>query len=411
MSHKLKSVIRHEYLTIVKQPAFLLTMLALPIFMAAIFGLSYFAQHTADSNIDEAAERVENVVVIDESGLIDPDIVAASNLELRPTAAKEATVEAVIDEELSGVIIYPEKLKETRQFEVIISGGDDFVVSSAISEVASQLLHSSLIAPIGDPEIVALIQQGTTGDLTTYEDGERLPGAAGYIVPGVFLAIFFIVLLFSMGYMLLGVAEEKENRSMEMVLSYVRPRTLITGKLFGVSLVALTQLLFFLTLTVTGIFTARRFEDQIGLPLDIDFSTLVFDPMAIIIGFLVLVFGFLFFAALMSGVASMVPGVKEANSFSSVFFILPFLPFYSFGVITTAPGSALVKFLTFFPITSPTTLLFRNTFGNIDAPEAAAAITVLIASTVLAFLLAAKLFRLGALEFNDRLKLSSLFKK
>lgn len=411
MNRKLRAVIRHEYLTIVKQPAFVLTMLALPLFMAAIFGLSYFAQTTAESNINEAAERVENVVVIDESGLIDPEIASASALELRAPEAKEATIDAVIDEELGGVIIYPEDIKETRKFEVIIGGGDDFVVTSAVGEIAGQLLHSSLIAPIGDPEIVALIQQGTTGDITTYENGEKQPGAAGYIVPGAFLAIFFIILLFSMGYMLLGVAEEKENRSMEMVLSYVRPRTLITGKLFGVSLVALTQLSFFLTLTIAGIFTARRFEDQIGLPLDIDFSSLVFDPVAILIGLAVLIFGFLFFAALMSGVASIVPGVKEANSFSSVFFILPFLPFYSFGVITTAPGSALVKFLTFFPVTAPTTLLFRNTFGNIDTPEAIAAIGLLIVSTILAFMLAAKLFRLGALEFNDRLKLTAIIKK
>ena len=69
-----------------------------------------------------------------------------------------------------------------------------------------------------------------------------------------------------------------------------------------------------------------------------------------------------------------------------------------------------VKFLTFFPITSPSTLLLRNTLGNIGTVEALLAVAVLAVFTVLAFLLAAKLFRLGALEYADRLKISAIFK-
>ncbi len=410
MNHKLRSVIRHEYLTIVKQPAFLLTMLALPVIMAAIFGLSFMAERTAQTNIEEAAEQIENVVIVDESGLILPDITEAFELELRPAEDRESTIAEVQEETIEGAIIYPEDLRETRRFEVFIGGGDDMLLSSAMQDIGSNILQTSLATPLGDPELVALIQQGASSSVTAYENGEETAGTAGYVVPGIFLAIFFVILFFSMGYMLLGVAEEKENRSMEMVLSYVRPRTLITGKLLGVSLVALTQLSFFTALGAIGLLLIRRFEDQVAIPIDIEFSALVFDPLTIIIGLLVLIFGFLFFAALMSGVASMAPGVKEANSFSTVFFIVPFIPFWSSGMIMTAPDSALVQFLTYFPVTSPTTLLFRNTLGNIGTMEAFAAIAILIASTVLAFMLAAKLFRLGALEFSDRLKLSSLFK-
>ena len=197
---------------------------------------------------------------------------------------------------------------------------------------------------------------------------------------------------------------------MEMVLSYLKPRTLMAGKLLGVSLVALTQMLFFIVLGAFTLLAYWQFGDHIALPVDIDFANLVFNIGVILVGVVTLLLGFLLFAALMSGAASMMPGVKEANSLSSVFFMLPFVPFMSFGAIATAPGSAFVLFLSFFPITAPTTLLLRNALGNLGTMEAVAGIAVLAAFTVLAFLLAAKMFRLGALEYADRLRLTSLFK-
>lgn len=409
-SSKLWSVIRHEYLTIVKQPAFLLTLLSLPVLMAGVMGLSYFAERTAETSLEQAMEQVSDIVVVDESGLIREDVARSFGIELGSERAQHV-IDEVQSGAITGAIVYPADLADTREFDVYMSEGDYFTVSSALTDIGEQLLTASLLAPLGDEQLASLVTEGTSSNITAFRDGRATGGVAEFIVPAAFLVVFFIILFFSMGYMLLGVAEEKENRSMEMVLSYLRPRTLITGKLLGVSLVALTQLAFFVVLGGALLLVGRQFGDQLGLPLDIDLAGLTFDPATIAIGLSVLVLGFLLFAALMSGAASMAPGVKEANSLSSVFFMVPFAPFILFGAIATAPGSAFVQFLSFFPITSPTTLLLRNTLGNISLAEAAAAIAVLALFVVLAFALAAKLFRLGALEYADRLKLTAIFKK
>lgn len=382
----------------------------MPLIIGAVMGISFFAERTAQTNIEEAASRVSDAVIVDESGLIDTDIVSA--FDLRVLESAESTLDQVKSGDIFAAIIYPEDLSQTRRFQVYLSEGDDFVLSSAMSDLGQQLLRASLLAPIGDEQIAELLMSGASSQVTAYENGEPTAGVYGYVVPGIFLAIFFVVLFFSMGYMLLGVAEEKENRSMEMVLSYLKPKTLITGKLLSVGLVALTQLLFFLVLGAGAFVAFNRFEEQLGsLPFDIDLSAIAFDPVTIIVGISVLILGFLMFAALMSGVASMAPGVKEANSFSGAFFILPFIPFWSFGLISTGPDSPVVQALTFFPVTAPTTIMLRNTLGNIGPSEAALAIAALAVFTILAFMLAAKLFRLGALEYADRLKLSSIFKK
>ena len=409
MSDKLRSIIRHEYLTIVKQPAFLLTLIGIPLIILAVGSIAYFSERTAESSLEELADDIENVAVVDESGIIESDVVEAANLELIDADADEVIAQ-VKDEEIDGAIIYPEDVLESQTFNVHMAGGDNFQISSILSNIGEELFEASLVTKLEDPNIATALQQGANSQVTAYEDGEETAGIAGQIVPGVFLVLFFIILFFTMGYMLLGVSEEKENRSMEMVLSYVRPRTLMSGKLLSIGLVGLTQMLFFLSLGVVTYFGVRRYEDRLGLAVDFDFNSLVFEPIAIAVGFLVLMFGFLMFAALMSGVAAMMPGVKEANSLSGVFFLVPLIPMYALQVLITAPESLLVQFMTYFPLTSPTVMLIRNTIGNLELHEAIIGVSALAVFTLLAFAISAKLFRLGALEYADRVKLGSLFK-
>lgn len=410
MNQRLKSVIRHEYLTVIKQPGFILSMLGVPLLIMAIFAIGYFAERTTETTLEEAATEVQNVQIVDKSDVIRAEHVAELGYSLSDSGADTA-IDQVRAEEIEGAIIYPEDVLETREFWVYVgSDGSQIFFSSMLQDIGEQLLIGSVTAELDDENLVGLLQLGTSSDVTTFQDGEEAVGFAEQIVPGVFMAMFFVILFFTMGYMLLGVSEEKENRSMEMMLTHLRPRTLITGKLFAVTLVGLTQFVFFVLLGIAAYFAVTSL-DVVTIPFDIDLSTVVFDPVAIIAGALILIFGFLLFAAVMSGVAAMMPGVKEANSLSSIFYILAFVPFWSSQVILMAPDATLVKFLSFFPLTAPTTLLFRNTIGNIDTLELSLAIATLIVFTLLSFLLATKLFRLGALEFNDRVKLTKLFAK
>lgn len=407
MRSKLSAVIRHEYMTIVKQPTFWLIMLAIPVLMAAVIGINYFSSKTMQDSIKEAAKDIDNVVVIDESGLINESIAASINIKLSPVSEKAAAIERIKSEKLEGLIVYPSDILKTRSYKAYTSS-KDLNAQSSLTEFAGNLLKSSIYAPLGSNELIALAQQGASGNIIAYDNGEQTPGFAGYIVPGIFLVLFYMVLVFSVNYMLTSVSEEKENRSMEMVLSHVKPRTLIFGKLLGISLVTLTQLVFIAGFIALTYFVALQFNDQLNLPLSIDLSNLVFDPIRIIVGALVLVLGFVLFAALMAGVGSMVPSAKDAGGLSVIFIMGAIIPFYTFGIISSNPDSGLVQFMSYFPTTAPTTLLIRNTLGNIDPLEAAAAIAVLAVLTALSIALAGRLFKIGALEYANSLSIKQI---
>jgi len=407
---KLTTVIRHEYSTIVKQPSFWIMMLAIPLLMAAVIGLSYLGNKSSTERIDELAKDLKNVSLIDESGLIKPEIVQASGLSLSPKSELSSQREAVREGKRQALVVYPANLAKSRSYQVYLSS-NDLTLSSSVTSLAGNLLKTSIFLPLGSADIIALAQNGAESKLTTYENGVETAGFNEYIVPGLFVILFYLVFAFSVGYMLTSVSEEKENRSMEMVLTYVRPRSLIVGKLLAVTLVTLTQLLFFGVLSLIAFFVARALGNSFDLPAGIELGKLVFDPLAIFFGFSFLLVGFLMFAGFMTATAAAAPSTKEANSFSSVFFIGAFVPFYFVMMIATDPENPITKFLTFFPLTSPVVTLIRNTVGNMSTVESLLALLVMTLCMVASIAIAIRTFSLGALEFSSRLKLTTIFKR
>lgn len=406
---KLRAVIRHEYLTIIRQPSFWLSMIAIPLIIALVIGLNYFSAKTGQDRIEEISNDLKNVTIIDKSGLINRDIVEQNELQLAPESQFETIREQVRTGETQGLVVFPEDLATSANYQIYINS-PDLTMSGAVGSLADGLLRTSLFLPLGDPEIIALAQNGAQNDVTFYRDGVETAGINEYIVPGLFVVLFYIIFAFSVSYMLTSISEEKENRSMEMVLTHVQPRTLILGKLLGVSLVTLTQLAFFAVLAIAGFLIAQN-AGSVALPMGIDLSKAVFNPASIILGFGYLVTGFLMYAGFMTTVAAIAPSAKEANNFSSVFIIAGIVPFWLISAVVNTPDSAITTFITYFPLTSPVTSLIRNTVGNMDPFTAWTSLLVMTIFMVISIWIAIRAFRLGALEFAQTVKVSKILKK
>lgn len=407
LNRKLRAVIRHEFLTIVRQPSFWISLIALPAIFGVVILIGYLTDSSNKVNVDSAKNEL-NVVMIDDSGLIVSDVSSSFSLNQDQPSAKDTTIEKVKNGEIDGLIVYPNNILETGKYEVYADNTDQNNASS-ISEIGRLTLQQSLLTPLESPEVAALALTGGEGEVKKYTDGKIGREFVEYLVPGSFLVAFYIVLIFSVGYALASVSEEKENRSIEMVLSYVKPQTLILGKLSAVILITLLQIAFFALLAIGAYLVIRLLGNNISLPFS--FSDLTFNPVAIFFGFAFLITGFIFFVALMAIVGAIFPSTKEASGFSTVFYLLPAVPFWGVSSITNQPDSAFTQVLTYFPLTAPTTNLLRNTFGNISVIEASIALVILIGAIVFAVAIAGKAFRLGTLEYNSRVKLSTLLKK
>lgn len=407
---KLSTVIKHEYLTIIKQPSFWIVMLAIPLIIAVVAGLSYLGNKSSADRIDELAKDLKNVAFVDNSGLINKDIVSSSGFTLSPTGSEDQLREQVRQGDKEALVVYPESLEKDRKYSIYLSS-DDFTKMGSVTSLADSLLKTSIFLPLGSAEIIALAQDGAQTDVVTYRDGQETAGLNEYVVPGLFVVLFYIIFAFSVGYMLTSVSEEKENRSMEMVLTYIEPRKLIIGKLLAVIFVTITQVLFFALLAIVAYFVLQALGNSIALPAGIDLNKLVFDPLTIFFGIGFLTIGFLMFAGLMTATAAIAPSTKEANSFSAVFYIGAFVPFYFVMMILSDPENPITKFITFFPLTSPVVTLLRNAVGNMSTLESVLALLAMTFFMIVAIWVAVRAFSRGALEYSSVLKLSSLFKK
>ena len=406
---KLLSVIRHEYKTIVKQPAFWLVMIAIPTLFAAIMLISYFGSKTSIDRLEQLSKEISDVVIVDDSGYIIPEAVTSSGQQVASSSELPALKDQVREGSITGLIYYPENLSSDVPYDIYVSS-NDFTLISTLQSMGSSILQSNLYAPLGSPEAILLAQGGGTSTLTIYDEGQETAGFNEYIVPGLFTIMFFLVLLFSVGYMLTSISEEKENRSMEMALTYVNPRTLIVGKLLAVVLVTLTQLLFFAAIAFIAYLVAKSFGNElVSLPAGIDLSKIVFDPLTIFFSVGFLVTGFMLLAGFMAITAAALPA-KQANSFSAVFYLAGFAPFYFIQLIMTDPENPVTKFVTFFPLTSPVVTQVRNTVGNIEPLEASLTLGFMALCMMGAIWLAVRVFRLGALEFNNRIPLKAFIK-
>jgi ABC-2 type transport system permease protein len=407
---KLRSVIRHEYLTIIRQPSFWIVMTAIPLLVGVVIGLTVLGNQSSANRIEELSKDLKNVAIVDNSSLINKQVITASKLTLSPASQTETLREQVQNGKKDALIVYPSTLKADRKYQIYLSS-NDLTKTSSVTSLADNLLKTSLFLPLGSGEVIALAQNGAEATITTYKNGEETAGINGYIAPALFVVLFYLIFAFSISYMLTSVSEEKENRSMEMVLTYVKPRTLIVGKLLAVSLIALTQIAFFAILAAIVLLVMRQTGNSISLPFGIDFAKIVFDPRTIFFGAAFLIVGFLMYAGFMTTAAAATPSAKEANSFSSVFFIGAFIPFYFIAMITTDPTNPIVNFITFFPLTSPVVNLIRNAVDNLGVAQSWLSLAVMTAFMLISIWVAIRAFKLGALEFNQSIKVSKLFKR
>lgn len=405
LHHKLKAVIRHEFLTIVKQPSFWISLIAVPLITGVVILIGML---TNDSKDTAKKDGNLSIVVIDKSNLIVPDTAKANGFTISSPEKETELKAAVKAGDVDGLIVYPSDLKESGSYQ-LFADNTDRDNGAIISELGRTTLQESVLVPLNSKSLADIARTGGTGKLETFVNGKEPRQFIEYIVPGAFLVLFYMVLVFSVGYALTSVSEEKENRSIEMVLSYVKPRTLILGKLLAIILVTLAQILIILAMAGIGLLIARAMGNDLSLPFDL--TALTFVPFEVLIGIGFLVVGFIFYVALMAMIGAIFPSSKEAGSFSSVFFILPAVPFWGFDAITTQANSVFTQILTYFPLTSPTTVLLRNAAGNLDIMSGLLSLAILALTTVATIALAARAFKLGTLEFSERVKFSTLFKR
>jgi ABC-2 type transport system permease protein len=226
----------------------------------------------------------------------------------------------------------------------------------------------------------------------------------GIIMPLLISIAFLMLMAFSSGYLMTAVADEKENRTMEVLLTSVSPTQLIAGKVLGIAAVTFTQLAIWTVVATAGIITARQTGLEWFQDLSLDWGT-VGAAVAIAIPTYVLA------AALMAAIGATVTSTQEGQSMGALFFMLHVIPPWLCGYVTvTSPHSLLPTALSLAPFSALLTVALRNIFMTVPAWQIAVSVGVQTFCALGALWLAGKALRMGTLRYGQRLKLLEVVK-
>jgi ABC-2 type transport system permease protein len=401
--HNLSTVIGFEFLRVVTKKRFWVAALAIPLAIAAVFALVFVSNMSTDQT-SKAQKNAQFVFTYtDDSGLVTEAVAAMYGGAKAPDGGQ-----AVADVKNGTVDAYFAYPADPATQPVQVYGVDRGIFENGkYDAVARQMLVTGAQQKIGSPELSAMAQGNVKITSQTYKDGQVSGGLDTVIPPLLFLLVFYVSIVMLGNQMLNSTLEEKENRVTEMILTTMNPTTLIVGKVISLFMVGVVQIITFALPVVIGYLF---FRSNLNLP-DVDLSHLVLEPQAMIVGFLLLLGGFVLFTGTLVAIGAMVPTVKEAGTYFAPLMIMIFVPFYVVSLIISDPRAMIVQVFTFFPYTASVTAMLRNGFGSLTLAESGIVIIELFGLGFIALRVAVYLFRYGSVEYSKKLSLRSVLRR
>jgi len=203
----------------------------------------------------------------------------------------------------------------------------------------------------------------------------------------VIMMMFFLVL--TSGQLLIrSVVEEKSNRVIEVLLSSCSAQDLMTGKILGLSGLALFQLLIW---SVMGFAVSLQFR---GIS--------IIAPENIVACLAYLVFGFLLYAGIFVAIGSPVTTEQEAQQLTGYVTMFLIAPIIFVLPVMQNPDSLMVRILSYVPLLTPTLMVLRISVQMPPAWEILATIGLLAVSSLFMMWVAGKIFRTAILVYGKR---------
>jgi ABC-2 type transport system permease protein len=232
------------------------------------------------------------------------------------------------------------------------------------------------------------------------EEGGEESKDANLMLALAFTLILSMSIFMSSGILLQAVVEEKENRTIEVLLSTITPRELLAGKVLGLGLLGLIQLLLWLG--------AARLLLGTGSSMFAALASLSVPGHVWVLALAYFILGYTLFATLMAGVGAISPSVKESSQLQVVFTLPAAVPLMLMGPLLNDPEGPVALGLSFLPLTAPTTMMMRLSTTPVPAWQIALSLALLALASAGGLWLAARLFRASALLTGKRLRLREI---
>jgi ABC-2 type transport system permease protein len=388
-------VAKHEYLKMVRKRSFLLATLGIPLLIIGVIVVMFLVMARGGGDAP--------VGYVDYTGFLDPDVRLPGGEQVDTARLRQYTDEATARTaleagEIQAFYVLAEDYLSTGQMTLYYwddAPGED------VKEDFRDLVRANLVGGL-DERVAARAYRGVELSVQS-ADGNREISESNFIVlflPYIAGAFFLIAVMSSAHYLLRAVADEKENRTMEILVTSLTPEQLIGGKAVGLVCVALAQLFIWTATVVIGLAVAAQYVPFLrGIRMPWDFlalSLLYFLPSFVLMG------------GIMVALGSTVTEAQEGQQVAGILNMLFTSPYFLVMLIFINPDGPLSVFLTLFPTTAYITLTLRWGATVVPAWQLVVSLVLLAGTAALAVWAAARVFRVGMLSYGQRLRLPAV---
>lgn len=414
---RMLTVAASEFLTLVRTKAFLIGILAMPLFMVGTIVFQKVVEDRADTTerrfavvdrtealypVMEMAVAQWNARAIGEDGVQRAPKFTAVQVSpdgLDPEALRQRLSDQVRREELFAFVEIPEAVLDAaarppasiqyhsnhpsydtlRRFVSAALGRAVLVVrfrAAALDPAAiEQLTRTPEVANLG------LFDRDASGRLIQAKSIDRLRAIA---VPGGFMALMFLIVMSSSPQLLNSVMEEKMSRISEVLISSITPFQLMMGKLLGSTAVSLMLAVIY----VAGAYQMARYwgyGDAV--------TPAMLGWFALFLLAAVPLFGSVFIA-----IGAACTDIKDAQGMMTPAMLIMMLPIFTWTVVLRAPDSPLATGLSLFPPATPFLMVLRIALQ--PAPplwQIVLSLALVLLTVTAAVWAAGKIFRTGIL--------------
>lgn len=409
-------VLKREYITRVRSKGFIWATILVPVGFAAFLGVIVFI------SVWESDTSFEIGIKDDTAS------VASSLAEMNPARYRDLTMlpvdslrNMVQTESITGyIIISEENITNEKDLELIYSGSGGIQLLTSVRSDIREVIREERLKRADVSEEIQQIYDSSIGlesRRLTAEGEEEDDDTLFLSAVGMVMGIIIFGAIFSYGgYVTRGVIEEKTNRIIEVIASSVRPIELLTGKMAGVGLLAITQfgiwmIAFFGLSTLAGPIAASFMENQSGamnpemsetqaeLPAFLDFPTLETSLFVYFIIFLIL--GYALYSSLFAAIGSASDSDTDTQQLmlpvAAPIFVAYFIMLHAW----RSPDSMLSVISSMVPFFSPILMTTRIAITEVPFWQIGLSIVLMIVAFAGTMWLSAKIYKVGILSYGS----------
>jgi ABC-2 type transport system permease protein len=363
----------------------------------------------------ESAKKESKVTIVDHSGKVGAQMGAAFALiNIKADVVDADTPESellsrIADNDIDGFLMLPDDVMTGGTAVYRGANATNFKIAFTMQQTVTSIVQAVRATEAGIPpeQLMAVLMPVRVETVHTTGSAEGTSGTSAVIVGYIAMMILYMAILLYAVNVMRSVVLEKTSRVVEVLVSSVKPRSLMLGKILGVGAVGLFQLTLWalialLLLNSRGTVLGWFGVTGTGFPMP-DVSAL---DLGVVLAYFLA--GYFFYSALYAAIGAMVNSDQEAQQVQTPVVLLLIIPILCAQLVSGDPRSGAAEILTLIPFSAPVLMPMRYLLDGASLADVAVSLGILIASTALIVLIAARIYRIGILMYGKRPSLREL---